>query len=224
MPAVLLPTYQEADNIAAMVRAVQTVLPGARILVIDDASPDGTAARAEEAGAELLRRTGPRGLGPAYRDGMLWALAEGLDPIYQMDADFSHDPADLLRLNTGADLTLGSRYVASGGTRNWALHRRLLSRFGSLYASHLLGLAVADPTGGFKCWRAATLQAIDVASVRSDGYVFQVETTFRAIQVGASVREVPILFTERREGKSKMSTAIALEAAVAIPRLRWERR
>jgi dolichol-phosphate mannosyltransferase len=224
MPAVLLPTYQEADNIAAMVRAVRAVLPQARILVIDDASPDGTADRAEEAGAELLRRTGPRGLGPAYRDGMLWALAQGLDPIYQMDADFSHDPADLLRLNTDADLTLGSRYVPGGGTRNWALHRQLISRFGSIYASRLLGMPVADPTGGFKCWRAATLRDMDVASVRSDGYVFQVETTFRAIGIGARLREVPIVFTERREGKSKMSTAIALEAAVAIPRLRWGRR
>ncbi len=223
MPAVLLPTYQEAENIAAMVRAVRNVLPSARILVIDDASPDGTAERAEEAGAEVMRRKGPRGLGPAYREGMVWALAEGLDPIYQMDADFSHDPLDLLRLNTDAELTLGSRYVAGGGTRNWALHRRLISRFGSIYASKLLGMAVVDPTGGFKCWRAATLRAIDVASVRSDGYVFQVETTFRAIQVGAKLREVPILFTERREGKSKMSPAIAVEAAFAIPRLRWER-
>lgn len=215
MPVVVLPTYQEAENIGPMIAAIRAVLPEATVLVVDDASPDGTAERA--VGAVVLRRSGPRGLGAAYRDGFRWALSEGFTEIFQMDADFSHDPADLVRLRTGADLCLGSRYVPGGGTRNWGLHRRLLSRFGSLYARHFLNLPIADLTGGFKCWKNSTLSKINLEEIRSDGYGFQVEMTYRAVAQGARVVEVPILFTERRAGNSKMNLEIAMEAARLIP-------
>lgn len=235
-PCVVLPTYQEAANVCRIVYAIRAAVPEASVLVVDDGSPDGTADLAASAGAAVLRRAGARGLGPAYREGFCRALREGFDPIFQMDADFSHDPADLPRLRAalrdadsaggagadlaGADLVIGSRYVAGGATLNWALHRRMLSRFGSRYARTILGVPIHDLTGGFKCWRAAALARIDPASLACDGYGFQIEATWRALRAGARVVEVPICFTERREGASKMRTSIAVEAALTVPRLR----
>lgn len=218
---VVIPTFEEAENVGRIVEAVRAALPGAQVLVVDDASGDGTAALAEAAGADVLRRTGPRGLGPAYRDGLARALAMGGDPIFQMDADFSHDPADLARLaEAGADLALGSRWVDGGGTRDWGAGRQALSRFGSAYARRWLGVPLRDLTGGFKCWRAEALRAVDPATLTSDGYAFQVEATWRAWQRGARIVEVPIVFAERRAGASKMSWRIALEAAWRVPILR----
>lgn len=218
-PAVVLPTLREADNIGPMVRAIRASLPGVHVLVVDDESDDGTADLAEAGGAAVLRRRGARGLGNAYRAGFALALAGGFDPILQMDADFSHDPADLPRL-VGADLVLGARWVAGGGTRNWGVGRRALSRFGSAYARMSLGLPLHDLTGGFKAWRASLLERVLPLSTRAQGYAFQVETTWRAHQLGASIVEVPIVFTERASGESKMSLRIALEAARAVPGLR----
>lgn len=223
VPVVIVPTFNEAENIGPLVAALRAAVPGVHVLVVDDASPDGTARRAAEAGAEVLRREGVRGLGPAYRAGFAKALADGHDAILQMDADFSHDPADVPRLMgalNDADLVLGSRYVAGGGTLNWGRGRRLLSRTGGLYARGVLGVGVHDLTGGFKAWRAATLRAVTRDPLGADGYAFQVETTWRAVLGGARVVEVPIVFTERREGASKMSTAIVLEAVWRIPQLR----
>lgn len=224
VPAVVVPTLREAATIAELVRAVRASLPTARVLVVDDASGDGTAENAERAGAEVLRREGAPGLGRAYRAGFARALQAGWDPIYQMDADFSHDPADLPRLGAalaeGAGLALGSRWVRGGGTENWGRGRQALSRFGNTWARAWLGLGLRDLTGGFKGWSAATLAAIDPGSLRADGYAFQVEATFRAVRSGARVAEVPIVFTERRAGRSKMSLAIALEAAWRVPGLR----
>lgn len=192
-----------------------------QVLVVDDGSPDGTADAARAVGAEVLVRGGERGLGPAYRDGFAWALAGGFDPILQMDADFSHDPNDVPRLIAASehvDLVLGSRYVPGGGTRNWGVGRRVLSRFGGLYARAMLGLPYADLTGGFKCWRADMLSRVLGSGLISDGYAFQVETTLAAHRLGARVVEVPIVFTERREGRSKMSFAITAEAVWRVPR------
>ncbi|MDP2317109.1 MAG: polyprenol monophosphomannose synthase [Pseudomonadota bacterium] len=224
MPAaVVVPTYNEAENIGPLVRALRDALPGVHVLVVDDASPDGTAAAAEAADAVVLRRVGPRGLGPAYRDGFARVLAEGFDPIVQMDADLSHDPADLPRLLAalaGADLVLGSRWVEGGGTVAWGLGRRALSRFGSTYARGWLGVPHRDLTGGFKAWRAGTLAKVNPATLHADGYAFQVEATWRAHQLGARIVEVPIVFTERRAGASKMSWGIAVEAAWRVPGLR----
>ncbi len=224
MPAaIVVPTYNEAENIGPLVAAIRAHLPGAHVLVVDDASPDGTADRAEAAGATVLRRVGPRGLGPAYRDGFARVLAQGFDPVLQMDADLSHDPADLPRLVAalaGADLVLGSRWVEGGGTVAWGLGRRTLSRLGSAYARGWLGLPQRDLTGGFKAWRAATLAAIGPASLRAEGYAFQVEATWRAHTHGARIVEVPIVFTERHAGASKLSGRIAVEAVWRVPGLR----
>lgn len=214
---VVVPTRNEVGNIGVLVDALSAL--GLPTLVVDDASPDGTAAKAREHGAEVLERQGVRGLGPAYRDGFAWALAGGYDTVVQMDADLSHDPADVPRLvAAGADLALGSRYVPGGGTRNWGLRRRALSRFGSLYARAWLGVPVADLTGGFKCWRADLLGRVLQQPLVSDGYAFQVETTLAAHRLGARLAEVPIVFTERTEGRSKMSLAITIEAALRVPR------
>lgn len=228
-PAVVTPTYNEAENIERFARAVFAALPGVTLFVVDDGSPDGTAdlVAALDGGpgaVHVIRRAGKQGLASAYRAGMGAALDAGFDPIFQMDADLSHDPADLPRLAAaGADLALGSRYVAGGGTRNWPRSRKLISRAGGTYARLVLGLPVRDPTGGFKCWRAECLRAIDLMDVGSEGYVFQVETTWRALKRGFSVVEVPIVFTERAAGASKMSAAIAREAAWRVPALRLRR-
>jgi len=230
---VVMPTYNEAENIGAIVRAVdeelERLLPGEhRVLIVDDNSPDGTGALAEELAAELpgvavLHRERKEGLGHAYRAGFAAALAGGAQLLFEMDADFSHDPrylGALLEAAEDADLVLGSRYVAGGGVRNWGLLRQVVSRGGSAYARRILGVSVRDLTGGFKCIRREVLEAIDLGSVRADGYVFQIEVTYRAILAGFRVREVPIVFSDRTAGASKMSPQIALEAMWRVPSLR----
>jgi dolichol-phosphate mannosyltransferase len=239
MPAavwLILPTYDEAENIAAIVAAAHAVLEHAapddhRILVVDDGSPDGTGEIADRLAAEhdaieVLHRTVREGLGPAYIAGFEHALERGADFVMEMDADFSHDPADLARLLAAAgdaDLVLGSRYVAGGGVTNWGRVRRVVSRGGSWYARAVLGLDVRDLTGGFKCFRREVLEAIDLPTVRSRGYAFQVELTDRAVQAGFVVVELPIVFRDRELGRSKMSWRIAGEAALLVPRLRRAR-
>ncbi len=223
---VVTPTYNEADNIRALIDGLRDASPWVEILVVDDGSPDGTAIRAREADAELggvhlLAREGKQGLASAYVAGFGWGLDRGFDRIVQMDADLSHAPADVPRLlASGADLALGSRYVPGGGTVGWPLHRQLLSRFGSLYARAWLGLPQRDVTGGFKAWRTDLLARVLEEPVASDGYAFQVEMTLRAVRWGATVEELPIVFTERLAGESKMNRSIALEAARLVPRLR----
>ena len=228
---VIVPTYDEADCLAPLVAAIRAALAGEdfRILVVDDASPDGTGAIADALAAahpevEVLHRPGKLGLGRAYVAGFSHALAAGAGHVVEMDADFSHDPADLPRLlahaRAGADLVLGSRYVDGGGVRNWNLVRRVLSRAGCVYARAVLRVPVRDLTGGFKCFDARALEAIGYGSARSEGYAFQVELTHRVLRRGLRVVEVPIVFHERREGASKMSWRITLEAAWRVPRLR----
>lgn len=225
----VLPTFNEAENIVAIVEAARASLPAdSRILIVDDNSPDGTGRigdrlAAEDPGVEVLHRTAKEGLGPAYIAGFRHAMAAGAEFLLQMDSDFSHDPADLPRLLAAAqeaDLAIGSRYVAGGGVADWGLVRRAISRGGSLYAQVVLGLRVHDLTGGFKCYRRATLEGIDLDAVSAKGYGFQIEMTYRAIKNGATVREVPIHFRDRQAGDSKMSGAIVLEAAWQVPRLR----
>jgi len=228
-PAVVTPTYNEAENIEHFARRVFEALPEATLIVVDDGSPDGTAELVEALDGELgcvrvIRREGKQGLASAYKAGLSAALEAGHDPIFQMDADLSHDPADLPRLAaTQADLVIGSRYVPGGGTRNWPLSRKLISRCGGFYARTVLGMPFRDLTGGFKCWRAACLRDIELQDVRSEGYVFQVETTWVAFQRGFVIMEVPIIFTERELGASKMSAGIAREAAWRVPALRLRR-
>jgi dolichol-phosphate mannosyltransferase len=229
---VCLPTYNERDNLGPMVRALDDVVRrhelDARVLVIDDSSPDGTGELADRLTGEfrflsVLHRPKKEGLGPAYLAGFVWALATDADRIVEMDCDFSHDPEDLPRLlaaTENADLALGSRYMKGGGTRNWSLARRAVSRFGSVYARILLGVEVRDLTSGFKCFRRSVLEAIGLERVSTKGYAFQIETTYRALRVGCRVVEVPIVFSERDAGKSKMSRAIVLEAMAKVPALR----
>jgi dolichol-phosphate mannosyltransferase len=229
---VVLPTYNEAENVRPMVEALlgvfeRSVLNGS-VLVVDDASPDGTGALADElarrdARLAVIHRTAKEGLGPAYAAGFRHALDHGADLVVQMDCDFSHDPNDVPRLVSAAgdaDLVLGSRYVRGGGVRDWGLGRRLLSRAGCGYAQIVLGLGFRDLTGGFKCYRRATLGQLDLDSLRASGYGFQIETTVRTHAAGLAVREVPITFRDRTAGTSKMSARIALEALVLVPRLR----
>jgi dolichol-phosphate mannosyltransferase len=234
----ILPTYDEAENLERIVRAILPVLerspwPGHRLLVVDDDSPDGTGAIADRLAAEIdevevLHRDRPTGLGPAYLAGFAYALEHGAGLVLEMDADFSHDPADVERLIAavadGADLALGSRYVPGGGVSDWGLGRRLVSRGGCLYAQAVLGVPVRDLTGGFKCFRREVLEAIDLATVRSKGYAFQVELTYRALHAGFKVVEVPITFRDRELGRSKMNWRIATEAVVLLPRLRRRKR
>ena len=227
---VCLPTYNERANLEPMLRALGGVLPeGGRVLVIDDASPDGTGALGDRLARELpyvdvLHRERKEGLGPAYLAGFRRALGEGAELVLEMDCDFSHDPKDVPRLLAavagGADLALGSRYVAGGGVRNWGLLRRAISAGGSLYARAVLGVGVRDLTGGFKCFRRRVLETIDLDAISAKGYAFQIETTYRALRAGFSVVEVPITFVDREVGGSKMSRAIVLEAIWRVPRLR----
>ncbi len=225
LPWIVLPTYNEAANLERVVTAVQAALPEARILVVDDGSPDGTgelAARLE--GVDVLPRAGKAGLGAAYVAGFAHALAAGASEVFEMDADGSHDPADLPRLLTavraGADVALGSRYVPGGGVENWPRLRRAISRGGCLYARAVLRVPVRDLTGGFKCLRASALETVDYTTLRGHGYVFQVELTYRALLRGLRVAELPITFHERVAGQSKMTARIALEAAWLVPALR----
>jgi len=229
----VLPTYNEAGNVSSVVAASLAQLPDdARVLIVDDDSADGTGQIADRLATErpgrveVLHRKGKRGLGPAYLAGFRRALAAGAGLVLEMDADFSHDPADLPRLIEAAeraDLVIGSRYVPGGTVEAWSPSRRLLSRGGSAYARHVLGLGVRDLTGGFKCFRREVLEAIDLKTVDSKGYAFQVEMTYRAARCGFRVVEVPIVFHDRRAGASKMTAAIAAEAMWRVPWLRYRR-
>ena len=225
----VLPTYNEAENLDPLVEAARAKLPpSARVLIVDDGSPDGTGAIADRLAAEhenvaVLHRPRKEGLGPAYIAGFREALAGGAGLVLEMDADFSHDPAYLPRLleeAKRADLVLGSRYVEGGGVSDWGPLRRAISRGGSAYAQLLLSLPVRDLTGGFKCFRREVLEALDLDAVRSRGYAFQVEMTYRAIELGFEVVEVPIVFRDRQAGTSKMSRSIVLEAAWRVPWMR----
>jgi dolichol-phosphate mannosyltransferase len=226
----IIPTYNEADNVRNIVVAAAAELQSAaphdhRILIVDDNSPDGTGAIADELAAEhewveVLHRPGKSGLGHAYLAGFARALGGGAQMVIEMDADFSHNPQylpELLAAAEDADLVLGSRYVPGGGVTDWGLLRRLVSRGGGSYARRILGVHVRDLTGGFKCIRREVLEAIDLPSVRAEGYVFQIEVTYRALLAGFRVREIPIVFADRAVGTSKMSTRIALEAMLLVP-------
>ena len=233
---VVVPTYNERPNLEPLVASVRSVLdecaPDHVVLVVDDCSEDGTGAVADRLASSdprlrVLHRTGERGLGPAYLSGFRYALAERAALVIEMDADFSHDPRHLpalIEAARDADLVLGSRYVPGGGVRDWGPGRRLVSRAGCGYARRLLGVDLRDLTGGFKCFRREVLEALDLDGVRSRGYAFQVELTYRAWRAGFRVKEVPILFTERRAGRSKMSRRIMLEAMWMVPRLRFDSR
>jgi dolichol-phosphate mannosyltransferase len=225
-----LPTYNERENLEAMIRALGDVLDTARdrVLVIDDSSPDGTGEIADRLAAELswvsvLHRRVKEGIGPAYVAGFRQALAEGAELVLEMDCDFSHDPEDVPRLIAAADdadLVLGSRYAPDGGTANWGLLRRIVSRGGCLYAQVILGMRVRDLTGGFKCFRREALEAIELGALSAHGYAFQIETTYRVKRAGLRIVEVPITFVERRAGASKMTGSIVVEAMWRVPLLR----
>ena len=229
---VVLPTYNEADNLRPIAAAILAQLPGATLLVVDDGSPDGTGHQADELAAadervRVRHREAKQGLGRAYLDGFGRAIEGGAAIVVQMDADFSHDPAVLPALigpvvDGGADLVIGSRYVDGGGVRDWGLIRRVISRGGSLFAKVVLGLRPHDLTGGFKAWRATTLAAIPFEGVHAGGYVFQIEMTYRASRLGARVTEIPIVFQDRRAGQSKMSRRIIVEALIVVLTLRWD--
>ena len=222
---VVLPTYNEAANIDTVLRRVRAAVPDATLLVVDDNSPDGTAKIAEDTGVEIgdvavLARPGKAGLGSAYRAGFAWGLERGYDAFVEIDSDLSHDPAAipslLAPLSQGYELVIGSRYVPGGAIPDWSWHRRLLSRGGNIYSSALLGLHVADSTAGFRVYTASVLQRIELNAVRADSYGFQIEMTYRAVQAGARVREVPIRFVDRVEGTSKMSLYTVVEALALV--------
>jgi dolichol-phosphate mannosyltransferase len=224
---VVLPTYNERENVGRLLAAVRSTVPAADIVVVDDNSPDDTASVVEEAAAELgqiklLRRPGKHGLGSAYRDGFALALDEGYDAVVSMDVDFSHDPAavpGLLRvLDAGADAVIGSRYVPGGATVDWPLHRRLLSRWGNRYTSLVLGLQVRDCTSGFRAYRAEALRAIDPSSTTAEGYAFLTELVRRLVRDGLRVMESPIVFRDRQYGESKMSGRIIAESMLLVTR------
>jgi dolichol-phosphate mannosyltransferase len=225
-----LPTYNERENLEAMIEALGGVLDTTRdrVLVVDDGSPDGTGDIADRLASELtwvsvLHRETKEGLGPAYVAGFRRALADGAELVLEMDCDFSHDPADVPRLIAAAadaDLVLGSRYAPGGGTANWGLLRRVVSRGGCVYAQVVLGMRIRDLTGGFKCFRRGALEAIDLDALSAQGYAFQIETTYRVKRAGLRVHEIPITFVERRAGASKMTGAIVAEAIWRVPLLR----
>ncbi len=222
---VILPTYQEAANIVSVLHRLRSACPVAHVLVVDDASPDGTADLATAVGHELgaidvLRRPGKAGLGSAYREGFAWGLARGFEAMVEMDADLSHDPdaiPDLLApLGGSVQLVIGSRYVPGGSIPEWKARRRALSRAGNVYAAALLGMQVTDLTSGFRAYSASVLRRIDLDAIRADGYGFQIEMAYRAVQTGAEVAEVPICFVDRVEGRSKMSLRTIVEALVLV--------
>lgn len=228
---VLLPTYNEIDNLPRIVPAILAAAP-VDLMILDDNSPDGTGELADQLARDtpritVVHRPGKQGLGAAYLDGFGRALAAGYERVLEMDADFSH-PTDqlpeMLRLSDEYDLVLGSRWVAGGGTKNWPVQRQVISRMGSLYARTVLGVDVRDLTGGFKCFRRSVLEAIDLTSIRTTGYAFQIEMTYRAIKRGFRIKETPIIFVEREQGVSKMSRRIVVEAVLKVPKLRFELR
>jgi dolichol-phosphate mannosyltransferase len=229
---VVLPTYNEAENLEPISRAILAAVPQATLLVVDDASPDGTGVLADDLAAldpriQVLHRPGKEGLGPAYRQGFRVALDGGASIVVQMDADFSHDPATLPDLikpiaDGVADMVIGSRYTRGGRVLDWGLGRRVISRGGSVFARTVLGLPVQDLTGGFKAWRSDTLAAVSGGEVRAGGYVFQIEMTYKASRAGARVVEIPVTFADRRVGNSKMSRRIVGEAFLVVLALRWE--
>lgn len=229
---VVLPTYNESLNIDRMLKVLRSTVPEAQILVVDDGSPDGTAEMALSANRELgaievLRRTGKQGLGSAYRAGFAWGLARDFDAFVEIDCDFSHDPAELpimLALAESSEVVIGSRYVPGGSIPSWSMSRLLLSRGGNKYSSWMLGLKVADATAGYRVYRKSALEKIDYTTVKSDGYGFQVEMTYRARRGGASIVEHPIAFRDRVDGESKMSSAIVLEALAMVTRWGLARR
>jgi dolichol-phosphate mannosyltransferase len=230
---VIVPTYNERDNVPAVATAILAALDEVDLLFVDDNSPDGTGAviddlRAADGRIDVIHRAGKLGLGTAYLEGFAWALARDHDPIVQMDADFSHDPRYLPKLveraRAGVDVVVGSRYVAGGGTINWGVGRQIISRAGGLYARRVLGMGVHDMTAGFVCYRRATLERLDLGAIRSNGYSFQIEMKYRAHRAGLTIEEVPIVFEDRRVGQSKMSRAIFAEALGVVWRLRFGRR
>lgn len=227
---IIIPTYNELENIGPITAAIFENLPEAEILVVDDNSPDGTGKKADELAAQdarihVMHREGKQGLGKAYLAGFKWALERDYQYVFEMDADFSHDPkrlpAFLEAAKNGADLVLGSRYVEGGGTVNWGLSRKIISRGGSLYARTILGIPISDVTGGFKCFRREVLEGIGLDEVMSVGYSFQVELNYRAVRRGFRVKEIPITFEDRKVGKSKMSKKIFLEAMTMVWKLRF---
>jgi dolichol-phosphate mannosyltransferase len=228
---VVLPTYNERENIEPMVTAILGQSADFEVLVVDDNSPDGTGAivdglaAAQPTRIHVMHRAGKRGLGTAYIEGFGWALARDYDYVFEMDADFSHDPADLPRLRNaivagGADASVGSRWVANGGTRNWSFLRTFISRGGSVYARLILGVPVKDLTSGFKCFSRRVLEHLDLHTVGSNGYAFQVEMNYRCHRQGFRIAEVPIMFVDRRVGKSKMGSHIVTEAMLVVLKLR----
>src|ERR1700704_6063336 len=230
---VVLPTYNERENIEPVVAAILDQAADLEVLVVDDNSPDGTGeivdrlATAQPGRVHVIHRAGKRGLGTAYIEGFGWALARDYDYVFEMDADFSHDPADLLRLRTplvagAADASVGSRWVPTGGTRNWSFLRTFISRGGSVYARLILGVPVNDLTSGFKCFSKRVLERLDLQTVRSNGYAFQVELNYRCHRLGFRVMEVPIMFVDRRVGKSKMGRHIVTEAMLVVLGLRFQ--
>ena len=234
--AVVLPTYNEAENIDRLLRELRSIVPEARLLVVDDASPDGTGRLAEACAAELgsidvVHRVVKDGLGNAYRFAFERVIGEGFDVVVTMDSDFSHDPQVIPRMldaiESGSDVVVGSRYVPGGGTRDWPLHRRLLSRWGNVYTGWILGVGVRDCTSGFRAYRASALAAIHPETTRADGYAFLTELMVRSVRQGARVVEVPIVFVDRRYGTSKMSSRIVLESMLLVTRWglghRWRR-
>lgn len=227
---VIVPTYNERENLPRLVPAILDQGESFHVLVVDDNSPDGTGKIADDLAAadarvHVLHRDGKRGLGTAYVAGFKWALDCGFDYVFEMDADFSHDPRYLPALleatETRYDLTLGSRYVAGGGTTDWGIVRKLISRGGNIYAGLILGLPVVDATGGFRCYRRQVLETLNLDSIRSNGYSFQIEMVYRTMQAGFRIGETPIMFPDRRVGRSKMSRRIVLEALLAVWRLRF---
>ena len=222
---ITVPTFEEAENIELLVRRIREAVPDAHILVVDDNSPDGTAEKAEALGAELggievLRRPKKMGLGSAYRAGHAVGIARGYDVMIQIDADLSHDPADLPRLlaavDRGADLAIGSRYTPGGSVPNWPRHRLALSVFGNRYAAFCLGIDVRDTTAGYRAYRASVLRALDFETTHSTGYGFQIEMTYRVLNMGGKIDEIPIAFTDRVRGNSKMSWRIVAEAMLLV--------